>query len=114
MLFKIPDNIMDYPRFSSTVALTDGEVLSLKPGLNGIFASLVSSSDHLVCEVVKDGSTHQTVNLYDVNKRQNIGQMVLRIYDNLGANKPIAIIPASPTINPVGKITFYSAFNHIY
>lgn len=98
MLFKIPDNILAYPVFSSTVALTDGEALSQKPGLNEIFASLVQSLDHLVCEVVKDGTTHQTVNLYDV-KKQNIGQVVLRMYGNLVPNKPKAMSPS-----PIPKI----------
>ncbi len=94
MLFQIPDRIMAYRLFSITVALAGGEALSQKPGLNEVFATLVPSLDHLMCEVVGAEATHQTVNLYDV-KGQNIAEVVLRMYENL-VPKLKALPPAPP------------------
>ncbi len=100
MLFQIPSEIMAYRLFCSTVALPDGEALSQKPGLNEIFASLVPSLDHLMCEVVNVEAPHQTVNLYDV-KGQNIAEVVLRMYDSL-VPKLKALSPPAPP--PISKI----------
>ncbi len=97
MLFQIPDKIMAYNLFSTSVALTNGEALSQKPGLDEIFASLLPRFDHLMCKVVNVESTHQRVNLYDVN-RQSIAKVVLRMYNQL-VPKVIALSPASPSIH---------------
>ena len=88
---KIPQ-IVGIPTLVATLALTDGEALSRKPGLNEIFASLVPNLDHLICEVVKVEATRHTVNLYDVNK-QNIAKLVLSMYNNM-VPKVKALSPA--------------------
>ena len=105
MLFQIPDEIMAYRLFSTCVALVNGEALSQKPGLNEIFSSLVLSLNHLTCEVVPIESTIQTVvNLYN-GERQNIAEVVLKIYSNL-VPKLKALSPASSPITKI-KASFW-------
>jgi len=107
MLYQIPDGIMAYRLFSTSVALTNGEALSQKPGLNEIFASLVPSLGHLICEVVKVEATCHTVNLYDVNK-QNIAKLVLGMYNN-SIPKVKALSPAPPPIQNI-KASFWLSY----
>ena len=76
-------------------------------GLNEIFASLVPSLDHLMCEVVNVEAPYQTVNLYDVNK-QNIAKVVLGTY-NILIPQVKALSPAPPPI-PNIKARFWLLF----
>lgn len=101
MLFQVSSEIMAY---CPTAALPDGEAFSQKPGLNEIFASLVPSLDHLMCEVVNVEAPHQAVNLYNV-KGQNIAEVVLRMYDSL-VPKLKALSPPAPTPTPKIEASF--------
>ncbi len=96
MLFQIPDNILAYPAFSSTVALENREALSRKPGLNETFATLMPHLDHLVCAVREFTSTPQTIELFDVNGQDIASELVRMCNLNNLARKPKAMLPAPP------------------
>jgi len=69
MLFPIPHELKAYRLFSTSVSLADEDALSLKLGLNEIFALLVLSLDNIMCEI----------HLYDLIVL-NIAEVVLKMY----------------------------------
>lgn len=107
MLFQIPDKMMDYRLFSTSVSLVDGEALSAKPGLNEIFNTLMSFPDHVFESlVVKMEATHQVINLFDTNKKQNIIKHVLGLHNDL-IIKFRGVLPTPPFI-PKIEVRFYA------
>ena len=102
MLFEIPDEIMLYPMFSTSVALIDGEALSKKPGLNEIFTTVVSIPDYLKCEVVEVVGPLQKVILYTPND-ENIADIVVGLHNinNPAPPKYRALSPAIPKIEAI-------------
>jgi len=102
MLFQIPDGIMAYHLFSTTVALAGGEALTQKPGFKLNFSSLVPNLGHLMCEFVGAGPTHQIVNLFDF-KGQNIAEIVLKMCD--GLLPKLKTLPLAPLAIPKIEVT---------
>ena len=103
MLFEIPDEIMLYPMFSTSVALVDGEALSKKPGLNEIFTTVVSIPDYLKCEVVEVVGPLQKVILYTPND-ENIADIVVGLHN---INNPISKYRASSPAIPQIEASFF-------
>ena len=112
MLFEIPDEILTYPMFSTSVALADGEALSKKPGLNEIFARVVSIPDYLKCKVVGVEGIHQTVILY-TPKNESVAEIMLGLHNNL-TPKYRALSPAIPKIEVLYIFFFPSKFSNLF
>ena len=108
MLFEIPDEILTYPMFSTSVALADGEALSKKPGLNEIFARVVSIPDYLKCKVVGVEGTLQKVILY-TPKNESVAEIMLGLHNNL-TPKYRALSPAIPKIEVLYVFLFSFEF----
>ena len=99
MLFKIPDNMMTYRLFSTSVSLVNGEALSAKPGLNEIFNMLASNLNPIVSQVVKVEANHQIIELKDT-KGQSIASIAVDIYNNL-VSKIWGVAPNPPIISEI-------------
>ena len=80
-LFETSHTFMYYAQCSTCVSLIDGEALSSKPGMNLMFAKLMSNTDvSLNCKVVAKEPTHHTIRLSD--ESQDLAEFLLELYND--------------------------------
>lgn len=80
-LFETSHKFMYYAQCSTCVSLVDGEALSSKPGMNLMFAKLMSNTDFsLNCKVVAKEPTHHTIRLSD--ESQDLAEFLLKLYND--------------------------------